>query len=277
MVNVSYIFFLFRRNHTMSDGSSWSSDGTEGQYTSDEDDAIIAMMQEILAAPPRAPRRVPTQFGITWMLETMANPAQCRAIFRLTEYQIYTLHGILENAPYNLHGSNDLSSLEALGIFLFTMAGNNSSRESNNRWVRSNSTVSIYFRRVLSRMVMLGSKILKPIDPNFTDIPRRLLQDSRFGPFQFAVGAVDGTHIPVTVGVDSAIEHMNRHDETTKNVLTIVGFDGRVIFADAGWPGSVHDNRVLNEAIDSYPEEFPRLPFRKYYICTPYSTSLIVH
>nr|ABF97686.1 transposon protein, putative, CACTA, En/Spm sub-class [Oryza sativa Japonica Group] len=206
-------------NHTMSDGSSWSSDGTEGQYTSDEDDAIIAMMQEILAAPPRAPRRVPTQFGITWMLETMANPAQCR---------------------------------------------NNSSRESNNRWVRSNSTVSIYFRRVLSRMVMLGSKILKPIDPNFTDIPRRLLQDSRFGPFQFAVGAVDGTHIPVTVGVDSAIEHMNRHDETTKNVLTIVGFDGRVIFADAGWLGSVHDNRVLNEAIDSYPEEFPRLPFRKY-------------
>jgi hypothetical protein len=83
----------------MSDGSSWSSDGTEGQYTSDEDDAIIAMMQEILAAPPRAPRRVPTQFGITWMLETMANPAQCRAIFRLTEYQIYTLHGNYGKCP----------------------------------------------------------------------------------------------------------------------------------------------------------------------------------
>lgn len=37
-----------------------------------------------------------------------------------------------------------------------------------------------------------------------------------------------------------------------------------ISFADAGWPGAVHDQRVLTEAVHNYPYIFPRLPWGKY-------------
>lgn len=56
-----------------------------------------------------------------------------------------------------------------------------------------------------------------------------------------------------------SIEHGNWHI-TTKNVLLICHHYGRTMLCDAGWPGSVHDRRILNEAVRYYPENFPRVP-----------------
>lgn len=75
------------------------------------------------------------------------------------------------------------------------------------------------------------------------------------------MGVVDGTHVSVLTNSASAIQHRNRHHITTKNVLVICDHDGRIIFCDVGWPGSVHDQKILNESVQYYPVDFPRVPF----------------
>jgi hypothetical protein len=70
----------------------------------------------------RAARWVSQQSGMEWVMETMENPSHCQAIFRLMPNQIHALFGLLTNR-YNLHGSIEVCPMEALGIFLYIMAG----------------------------------------------------------------------------------------------------------------------------------------------------------
>jgi hypothetical protein len=95
----------------------------------------------------------------------------------------------------------------------------------------------------------MAADINKPVDPSFRRVHNRVARDENFLPFARAAGAVDGTHIPVRVAVEEANLHRNRHHITSRNVLVVIGWDDRVIFAHAGWPGAVHDQRVLTEAI----------------------------
>lgn len=51
---------------------------------------------ELLAdAFPRAPRRVPQQSGMQWVMETMNNPEQCHNMFRMRADQIHALYNLL--------------------------------------------------------------------------------------------------------------------------------------------------------------------------------------
>jgi hypothetical protein len=43
-------------------------------------------------------------------------------------------------------------------------------------------------------------------------------------------------------------------------VLAICDFDMRFTFAMAGWPGSIHDMRVLKDSIEKYGDKFPHPP-----------------
>jgi hypothetical protein len=165
------------------------------------------------------------------MLEMMANPRQCKSMFRLKAEQIHSLHDLL-SGKYHLHGSWEVCGLEALRMFLYTMAGNGPNRNTNNRWVRSSSTVSIYFNRVLNAMHVLAGNISKPVDPNFTYTHPGLLEGNKFRPFYDSVGAVDGTHVSIVASVATSIENRNRHHVTTRNVLVVCDHDGRVMFLD---------------------------------------------
>jgi hypothetical protein len=43
-------------------------------------------------------------------------------------------------------------------------------------------------------------------------------------------------------------------------VLAVCDFDMRFTFIVPRWPGSVHDMRVFNEALDKYADKFPFSP-----------------
>jgi hypothetical protein len=45
-----------------------------------------------------------------------------------------------------------------------------------------------------------------------------------------------------------------------QNVLAICDFDMRFTFVLVGWPGSVHDMRVFNDALCKYATLFPHPP-----------------
>ncbi|XP_025818423.1 uncharacterized protein LOC112894820 isoform X2 [Panicum hallii] len=82
----------------------------------------------------------------------------------------------------------------------------------------------------------------------------------------FFFGAIDGTHVEVVVPNDKKVQYLCRKGHKTQNVLAVVDFDMRFTFVLAGWPGSVHDMRVFNDAINKYKERFPHPPLGKYYL-----------
>ena len=72
------------------------------------------------------------------------------------------------------------------------------------------------------------------------------------GGFPGVVGLIDGTHISIRAPVEEPDAYINRKKFHSINVQVIC--DENMVFTDvvAGWPGSVHDSRVLrNSAVSN--------------------------
>ena len=65
---------------------------------------------------------------------------------------------------------------------------------------------------------------------------------------QDCVGVIDGTHVRVSVPLEIQGRFRDRKDGTTQNVLVAISFDLKFTYVLAGWEGSAHDSRVLNDA-----------------------------
>jgi hypothetical protein len=87
------------------------------------------------------------------------------------------------------------------------------------------------------------------------------LENPSFWPhFNNCIGAIDGTHMKMVVPNRDKIAHLNRHNETSQNVMAICDFDMRFTFVLAGWPGSAHDMRVFKDAMTPHHHKFPHPP-----------------
>ena len=99
---------------------------------------------------------------------------------------------------------------------------------------------------------------------NAADAPHdRILLNSKFWPFfEGCVGALDGTHIPAVVKPELQPMCRNRKGDVSQNVLGVVDFDMLFTYVLAGWEGSAHDGRVLDDAVTKGLQLFPG----KYYL-----------
>ena len=75
--------------------------------------------------------------------------------------------------------------------------------------------------------------------------------------FKDCIGALDGTHISVTPPPDELIRYIGRSGKATQNILTVVDFDMRFIYASIGQSGSMHDTSVLFHALRHDHDKFP--------------------
>jgi hypothetical protein len=133
-------------------------------------------------------------------------------------------------------------------------------RQSENRFKRSLETISRKFDKVLECVVKLDADIIRLRDPEFRIVHQRLTS-ARFAPFFYnCIGAIDGTHVPVTVPTEKVVQYTRRKGITTQNVLAICDFDMRFTFVVAECPGSVHDMRVFNNVLEKYMGKFPFPP-----------------
>src|SRR6266540_685127 len=207
----------------------------------------------------KAPRRQPEISGYDWVISTLNNPRACYKIFRMTRPVFDSLHDTLTNY-YGLRSSTGMNSIECLGLFLWTLGGPQSISQVENRFERSTKTIFRKLTEVLICVNRLAMDIIKPRAAEFGHIHPRLL-DHRFSPcFNNYIGAIDGTHIPMTVPATEVVAHVGRYRYTIQNVLAICDFDMRFTFVVAGWPGSVHDTRVFNDALQKYADDFPYPP-----------------
>jgi hypothetical protein len=197
--------------------------------------------------------------GLEWVQRKMANRKACYTMFRMTPTMLHRLHDLLvEN--YGLQSSSKSSSIEALEMFLWMVGASQSVRQAEDRFERSLATVHNMFYKVLKCVLKLGADIIKPRDSQFSTMHPRLM-NRRFYPFfKECIGAINGTHISVVVSKELLVQHLCRKSITTQNVMASCDFDMIFTFVLAGWPGSVHDMRVFDDAMTKYSNVFPHPP-----------------
>ena len=90
-----------------------------------------------------------------------------------------------------------------------------------------------------------ADSILVPTDRSYAGVHAQFLTYAPF--FDGCIGALDVTHIKVTVNKEVKLDYINRKRDVTINVCAIVDMDMRFTFVGAEMAGSVHDMAVLRE------------------------------
>ncbi|KAM3281745.1 hypothetical protein P3S67_027392 [Capsicum chacoense] len=78
------------------------------------------------------------------------------------------------------------------------------------------------------------------------------------------VGAIDGTHVLAFVPTEQQNRFCGRKGTTTQNVLATINFNLKFTYVLAGWEGSAHDSRILNDSLER-PHGL-QIPKDKYYL-----------
>src|SRR5688572_14122931 len=76
----------------------------------------------------KAPRRVAIVKGIKWVNETLSNRTSCYNMFRMSCPLFHQLHDLLVDS-YGLRASREVSTMEALGMFLWIIGAPQSLRQ----------------------------------------------------------------------------------------------------------------------------------------------------
>ena len=206
------------------------------------------------------PTRTSTTSGMGFMLELFNTPGECHSQLRMSTEIFFDLHGLLVQR-YGLKASLHMSTIESLGILLFICAGNESNRKCQNRFKHSGETISRKFEDVLYCLMDMAKDFIRPKDPNFHRIHRRIRYDKRAYPyFKDCIGALDGTHIRVSLPPDEQVRYIGKIGIPTQNVLAVCDFDMRFTYVSTGQPGSMHDTSVLYNALSVDEKFFPHPP-----------------
>jgi hypothetical protein len=186
-------------------------------------------------------------------------------MFRMSRSVFLHLHDTLVQ-NYGLKSSRKMCTKEAVAMFLWMCGGPQSFRQARNRFKHSLETIRRKVDEVLDAIMGLAFHNIRPQDPQFGIIHPKL-QEARFWPhFKDCIGAIDGTHIEVTVSASEQPKYIGRHGYTSQNVMVVCDFDMRFTFVVTGWPGSVHDTRVFLDTLLTYQNQFPKPPNGKYYL-----------
>ena len=160
-----------------------------------------------------------------------------------------------------------MSTEESLGIFLFICAGNESNRKGQNRFKHSGETISRKFKDVLNCLMAMAKDFIRPKDPNFHTVHRRIRDDKRAYPqFKDCIGALDGTHIRVFLPPGEQVRYIGKTEIATQNVLAVCDFDMRFTYMSTGQLGAMHDTSVLYNALSVDEKFFPHPPQGKIYL-----------
>lgn len=166
------------------------------------------------------PPRTSGVSGTGWLLETIRTRGECQRQLHMSNEIFLDLHAVLVER-YGLQSSMHMSTYEMLAMFFYTCAGNDSNRKTQNRFKHLEETISRKFDEVLNALMAIAKDFIRTKDPNFPTIHKRIRDDRRAYPhFKDCIGALDGTHIRVTLSPDEQVRYIGKTGIATQNVLT---------------------------------------------------------
>jgi hypothetical protein len=206
------------------------------------------------------PPRIAEQNGMGWLQYIFRTPDECHSQLRMSTEIFMDLHNLLV-PKYGLQPSMHMNTYEALAIFLFICSGNESNTKCQNRFIHSGETISSKFTEVLESLMEMEKYFIVPKDANFGTVHKKIADDRRAFPhFKDCIGALDGTHIRVSLPPSEQLRYIEKIGIPTQNILAICDFDMRFTYISVGQSGSVHDTTVLYNAMKLDREFFPHPP-----------------
>uniref|UniRef100_A0A9I9EMA0 Nuclease HARBI1 n=1 Tax=Cucumis melo TaxID=3656 RepID=A0A9I9EMA0_CUCME len=212
---------------------------------------------------PREPSHNLVSNGAKFVDEVLnGQNERCLEHFRMDKHVFYKLCDILQ-AKGLLRHTNRIKIEEQLAIFMFIIGHNLRTRAVQELFRYSGETISRHFNNVLNAIMAISLDFFQPPGSNVP--PPEILEDPRFYPyFKDCVGAIDGIHIPVMVGVDEQGPFRNTNGQLSQIVLAACSFDLKFHYVLAGWEGSASDLQVLNSALTRRNKL--HVPEGKYYL-----------
>jgi hypothetical protein len=117
-----------------------------------------------------------------WLIEILNRHwVRCVNMFRMDANTLKSLSFELETM-YGLKPSRQMSVIEKVGMFLYTLALGASNREVQERFQHSGETVSRNFNEVLRSVCVLAADLIRPVDPEFTATPLKIAMNLRYMP-----------------------------------------------------------------------------------------------
>ncbi|CAN0880477.1 Protein ALP1-like [Linum grandiflorum] len=149
---------------------------------------------------------------------------------------------------------------EMVVMFLHTLGHNAKNRILQKKFGRSGKTICAVIHAVLASILRMHRTLYRKAIPVPEHCPHVTWKH-----FKNCLGALDGTHVKVRVRQEDQPRYRSRNGEVSINVLGVCNPDMEFIYCLAGWEGSVHDERVLQDAL-SRPMGL-RVPKGSYYLC----------
>lgn len=184
--------------------------------------------------------------GSVWIQSILeGHPQQIYDITRLQKEQFLELLAWLRRR--GLRNSRRCTATEKLAIFLCITRHGHSFRLVRELFNHSLQTISRAFHQILNIVSTALYREVVRLPPN--TVPNSIREKSYHSYFEDCRGAVDGTHIPISVPESNQTPWRNRKGCTTQNVFACADFDMNFCWVLAGWEGSVHNGRVIRHAI----------------------------
>lgn len=160
---------------------------TEDEEETDQVICVCARLIQIYLEKylMKTPCMTSSQTGNIWLMEVLeGNESRCHNMFRMERHVfIMLLNDLVSNEGiYQLKGSRNISAAEILGMFMYALGHGAGNRNVQERFQRSGETVSRYFGEMLDIIYNMAVTLIKPQDPEFKNIPKEILSDSRYMP-----------------------------------------------------------------------------------------------
>ncbi|XP_044357224.1 putative nuclease HARBI1 [Triticum aestivum] len=147
-----------------------------------------------------------------------------------------------------LKGTSCVAIEEQLAMFMYMISHNASNQDLQKYFQHSAETIHRKINRIFDLIPTLAQRFIKI--PSSLQPHPKIVSNNRYWPyFQNCIGAIDGTHIPITIAEDKAPPFRNRKGTLSQNVMVACDFDLNFTFISCGWEGSASDAGVLRSAI----------------------------
>lgn len=134
-------------------------------------------------------------------------------------------------------------------VFLYWLGCGASYRVTGASLDISRYTVRDIVHQCLDGFMQLVPVVIKyPTEDMYADISQKLNNRAGTHIFHHALGAIDGSHVRISVPTRLRDQYMNRKAFTSLQFQAVCSGSGEFLSICVGYPGSVHDERVLKNS-----------------------------